>query len=633
MSKDWTLSIDFGTSNTAAAHTNPTRGGVEAVNLAHDRRTMPSSVYIEGPDVVSTGDAALNKAESASGGMFIPSPKRVIPGAIQVNGYEIPASTPVAAVLKTVVERASREHNDERPTELVLTHPEAWSDNEIKVLLDAASQLGLNATTITTLSEPKAAAKYYSTNEPLQPGDKIAVFDFGGGTLDVAVLEAQPDASFNIVAARGDDAIGGRSFDALIRHWLNEQLEDDHPEVLDYLKTKATREELHALEDKIRRAKEFLSDEPSASITVPTAGQPIQLQITRTEFEDLVRPKLRTIIETTRNTLNDAGITGPEGLKALYLTGGSSRVPIVQEELKQLGPVTTLDDPKLVVAQGAISAATPVVTGLRIDDGTQAALGNRASRSGATFGSSRNTDTLQTETAAFPTQHQVNSATASDAAKPAKKSKKGPWIAAAAVAAVVAIGAGGFFIFGQNSDDSATTAQEETVSPTASGEADAQPTTDAGDSSDSGERAETTAEGVYNALPAEIQEATSGCNSSSVPAGMASFSISCDMIMDGDTVEYFKDLGPYSKPKIKFSVNTDEALRERALIKRGSYKNGSDAEPVSSSDDAALAIASEDSLSNIELHYANKETGLIIQSNDFASTDAGLDWLRTYNLL
>lgn len=633
MSKDWTLSIDFGTSNTAAAHTNPTRGGVEAVNLEHGRRTMPSSVYIEGPDAVSTGDAALNKAESASGGMFIPSPKRVIPGAIQVNGYEIPASTPVAAVLKTVVERASREHNDERPTELVLTHPEAWSDNEIKVLLDAASQLGLNATTITTLSEPKAAANYYSTNEPLQPGDKIAVFDFGGGTLDVAVIEAQPDASFNIVAARGDDAIGGRSFDALIRHWLNEQLEDDHPEVLEYLKKEASREELHALEDKIRRAKELLSDEPSASITVPTSGQPIQLQITRTEFEDLVRPKLRTIIETTRNTLIDAGITSPEGLKALYLTGGSSRVPIVQEELKQLGPVTTLDDPKLVVAQGAISAATPVVTGLRIDDGSQAATANSASRPGATFGPSKKANAQSTETAAFPAQHQVDSAPTTDPGEAGKKSKKGPWIAAAAVAAVVAIGAGGFFIFGQNSDDSATTAQEETVAPTASGEAEAQPTTDAADSGEGAERAETTAEGVYNALPAEIQEATSGCNSSSVPAGMASFSISCDMILDGDSVEFFKDLGPYSKPTIKFSVNTDDALRERALINRGSYKNGSDAQPVSSSDDNALAIASEDSFSNIELHYANKETGLIIQSNDFASTDAGLDWLRAYNLL
>lgn len=632
MSKDWTLSIDFGTSNTAAAHTNPTRGGVEAVNLSHGRMTMPSSVYIEGPDAVSTGDAALNKAESANGGIFIPSPKRVIPGAIHVNGHEIPASTPVAAVLKTVVDRASREHNNERPTELVLTHPEAWSDNEIKVLLDAASQLGLNATTITTVSEPKAAAKYYSIYEPLKPGDKIAVFDFGGGTLDVAVIEAQHDASFNIVAARGDDNIGGRSFDALIRHWLNEQLEDDHPEVLSYLKSEATREEVHALEDSIRRAKELLSEESAASIAVPAPSQPIRLQITRSEFEEIVRPKLRSIIEVTRGALEDAGINSPEDLKALYLTGGSSRVPIVQEELKKLGPVSTLDDPKLVVAQGAISAATPVVTRLKLEDEDRVDTASNSS-SGTSVHSSRHGGSGPVETAAFPAQNRVEPpAFAADVA-PGVGAKRRPWIAVAAVVGVMALGAGAFFAFGRNSEDTKTTAQPESISPSSSVAPHAPSPSDIATYSMSSESAETTAEGVYNALPLEIQSATSGCNSSSAPAGMASFSITCDMIEDESSVKVFKESGPYSTPKVKFAVNTEEAMRERALIKKGSYKNGTDAEPVSSSDEAALAIASEGSLSDVELHYANKETGLIIESRDFASPDSALDWLRSYNLL
>jgi len=114
---------------------------------------------------------------------------------------------------------------------------------------------------------------------------------------------------------------------------------------------------------------------------------------------------------------------------------------------------------------------------------------------------------------------------------------------------------------------------------------------------------------------------------------MASFSITCDMIEDESSVKVFKESGPYSTPKVKFAVNTEEAMRERALIKKGSYKNGTDAEPVSSSDEAALAIASEGSLSDVELHYANKETGLIIESRDFASPDSALDWLRNYNLL
>ena len=136
---NWTIGIDFGTSNTAAAHTNPVKGTVEAVNLSHNRTTMSSSVYVESPEQIDVGDVAMDKAESNPAG-FIPAPKRVIPQQMfQVNGYDLSASMPVAAVLSSVVQRVSREHGNVQPSELVLTHPEAWSSNEIKVLLDAAA--------------------------------------------------------------------------------------------------------------------------------------------------------------------------------------------------------------------------------------------------------------------------------------------------------------------------------------------------------------------------------------------------------------------------------------------------------------------------------------------------------------
>ena len=91
MSNDWILSIDFGTSNTAAAHTNPTRGGVEAVSLSHDRMTMTSSVYIETPDHVDTGDVALNKAEDNPDG-FLASPKRVVPQPVSYTHLTLPTN-------------------------------------------------------------------------------------------------------------------------------------------------------------------------------------------------------------------------------------------------------------------------------------------------------------------------------------------------------------------------------------------------------------------------------------------------------------------------------------------------------------------------------------------------------------
>lgn len=361
-SKAWSLGIDFGTSNTAAAHTNPVKGSVEAVNLTHDQTTMSSAVYLEDAQTVEVGDVAFDRASTNPAG-FIPSPKRLVPQHVfQLNGFDVPSSIPIAAVLKSVVERSSREHGGEPPQELVLTHPEAWSEEEINILLEAASGLGLSADKIKTISEPQAAAQYYSDAEALKPGEKIAVFDFGGGTLDVAVLEANQDGSFAVVAARGDQNLGGKTFDALIRRWVDDQLEEQDAELAAYLRSSAPISERHALEDSIRRAKELLSDASSATINFQAAGETHHIQLTREELEAIIAPHIEKAYELTRRTLIEADVSGPEGMKALYLTGGSSRIPAVQEALKTLGPVATLDNPKTVVAQGALKAVIPVIS-------------------------------------------------------------------------------------------------------------------------------------------------------------------------------------------------------------------------------------------------------------------------------
>ncbi|MHA4854540.1 Hsp70 family protein [Rhodococcus sp. MSC1_016] len=360
---DWLLGIDFGTSNTAAAHTGAVSGAVEALQLSHNRTTMSSAVFVESPHQIAVGDVATNRAET-NPAAYLPSPKRVIgQDVVHVNGYSIPSSVPVAAVLDSVMARARAAHAGQAPARLVLTHPEAWSPREIQVLLDAAAQLGLDASQVTTVSEPRAAAHYYSRSHTLSPGAKIAVFDFGGGTLDIAVLAANEHGTFDVVAARGDNGLGGKNFDAYIRRWVDEQLEARNPELGDYLRS-APIDIRHALDDSIRRAKELLSEAPSATITVTGGGHTEKFQITREEFEELITPAVEKAVTLTRATLADAHVTDPTGLHALYLTGGSSRIPIVQDHLKALGPIATLDDPKTVVAQGAIAAAAPIVRGL-----------------------------------------------------------------------------------------------------------------------------------------------------------------------------------------------------------------------------------------------------------------------------
>ena len=609
MSNDWILSIDFGTSNTAAAHTNPTRGGVEAVNLSHDRMTMTSSVYIETPDHVDTGDVALNKAEDNPDG-FLASPKRVVPQQVfQINGYDVPASTPVAAILDSVVKRASREHNDQRPSELVLTHPEAWSDAEVKVLLDAAEKLGLNATTIRTVSEPKAAAQYYSTNSPLEPGDKIAVFDFGGGTLDVAALQVQPDGSFHIIAARGDNTLGGKSFDAFIRRWVDQQLEDDHPEHLEYLRRRAPLSDRHAVEDSIRRAKELLSEHPTATISVPGDGETIRLQLTRSEFEEIIRHPVQRAVDLARATLIDAGINNPHDLKALYLTGGSSRVPLVQEEIKALGPVATLDDPKMVVAQGAISAVGPIVTGLH----TAAAPISQQSAPQAAGQQQR------------PMTEPMSAYQSQPSAAPDKKSNgKIIGITVGALLAIVAL-VGAIVMFNKSSSSEKPNEEpQETATTETTGQT--QPTEKA--------PAQQTGEDVLNALPESLRSEAGTCNrrDSSI-INLTGTAISCEVKFSGDNVQYFKATSPYDSPRITFAYNTEDSSREKAFIEQGRYTDNSDAEPVNGDNGNAAAIATKDNDASASLHYANAETGLVIESRDFASPEKAVEWLEYHNLL
>ena len=362
--RGWTLGIDFGTSNTAAAHTGAVSDSIETIQLSHNRTTMASSVYVESPHQIEVGEVAFDKAQKNPSG-FLMSPKRTITqGSAYVNGYDIPASVPVAAVLRSVVDRATKAHNGQPPDELVLTHPEAWTEREIGMLLAAAQQLGLSPAHIKTMSEPQAAAHYYTRAEKLEPGARIGVFDLGGGTLDVAVLQANDRGSFDVIAANGDNQIGGKNFDSQIRRWVDAQLEEERPDVLEHLRTNASMDQLLELDDSIRRAKELLSETQTATISVPTGAEPAKLQITRDELEEIIAPSLRSAFELARGTIASTGVTSPNDLAALYLTGGSSRIPAVHELLAQLGPIATLDDPKTVVAQGALTGTAPVLRGL-----------------------------------------------------------------------------------------------------------------------------------------------------------------------------------------------------------------------------------------------------------------------------
>lgn len=355
MSSAWDLSIDFGTSNTAAAHTSPSGNGVQVLPLSYQSNAIPSAVFVESPELVYAGEAAVQRADDRPQA-FVPAPKRLLGyGAASVNGYEVAPSVLVAAVLRSVYDRALSLHNNCPPRRVVLTHPEAWPLDQIAILTDAATAAGIDPSLVVTISEPRAAVHYYTRTEPLPPDSTIAVFDFGAGTLDVAVLRSTAHNTFQVIAARGDNGLGGKNFDGIIRRWVDDRLNDEDPELLEWLRRAAPSHAVRALDEHVRRAKELLSEHPTATIRVMGEARNRTLTLTREEFEALIEEQVRQAVTLVRATFADAGVE-PSSLVALYLTGGSSRIPLVHRQLAEVGPVATLDDPKAVVSQGALHA-------------------------------------------------------------------------------------------------------------------------------------------------------------------------------------------------------------------------------------------------------------------------------------
>ncbi len=358
----WRLAIDFGTSNTAAA-VQIGAGAPRPVRLSEQADQMLSGV-LAGANGLIVGVEAQRSAR-IDPAAYEPNPKRRVgEGEILLDGREVAVTDALAAVLRHVAGRAGRIAGGSRPSEVLLTYPEHWQEPRRRVLLAAARAAGL-AEQPRLVSEPVAAASHYATQQAVPPGAVVAVFDFGGGTCDVAVLRAgaAQGAPFTVLATDGIDPLGGEDLDDLLAQWARAQLRDSgQAELADALDDPALLADRLTFRDQVRAAKQALTDYEQTRIPVAAGGRQAVVTITADEFDRLVAAKIDTAVDLARRTLDRAGVTGPQ-LHALYLSGGSSHLRLVQRRLFELigRPPATLEDPKLVVALGALAA--PALTG------------------------------------------------------------------------------------------------------------------------------------------------------------------------------------------------------------------------------------------------------------------------------
>ncbi|HWG99486.1 MAG TPA: Hsp70 family protein [Pilimelia sp.] len=432
----YTLGVDLGTSNTVAVLRWP--DGRTRPLLFDSAPVLPSGVFLDAAGRFHVGRDAQRLAQ-ADPGRYEPHPKRHIDhDTILLGDAEVSTVDVLAAVLGALARAAVEATGFVPPA--VLTYPASWGARRREVLAAAVARAGWPPVAAGAgpsghapgagpaavrpggpavrdaadggppvpaprpgepgavapvpvpggtllVPEPVAAARYFAEvlRRPVPVGGALAVFDFGGGTLDVAVVrnvgtDPAGRAEFAVAGSGGLAELGGLDLDAALVGHLGRVLAGSAPQAWHRLHAPATAAEARdrwQFWQHVREAKEMLSRAAVAPVPVPGVDQAAHL--TREEFEELAAPLLRRAVRETGRVLAGCRLA-PGQLAGLFLVGGSSRVPLVARMLHaELGIApTVLEQPELPVAEGALAHLPSVVASAAAALGDARAAGRAA---------------------------------------------------------------------------------------------------------------------------------------------------------------------------------------------------------------------------------------------------------------
>jgi molecular chaperone DnaK len=342
------LGVDLGTTFTAAA--TAADGRAEIVALGDRSGAAPSVVLARRDGTFLTGDAAERRA-SVEPDRVAREVKRRLgdPMPLILGGQPFPAARLIAEQLKAVVATVRRARGGP-PDVLTLTHPANWGPykRELFGQIPGLADLGR----VRMVTEPEAAAAHYARNERLSAGSLVAVYDLGGGTFDATVLRTARNGFEILGRPEGVEGIGGIDFDEAVYAHVDRAL-DGAVAALDPADPAATRSAIRLRRECVL-AKEALSADTETTIPVLLPDVQTEVRLTRSEFEDMVRPALGATIASLRRALGSASVE-PGQLATVLLVGGSSRIPLVSQLVSaELGRPTSVDaHPKHAVVLGA----------------------------------------------------------------------------------------------------------------------------------------------------------------------------------------------------------------------------------------------------------------------------------------
>ncbi|MGL5123433.1 MAG: molecular chaperone DnaK [Fusobacteriaceae bacterium] len=318
------IGIDLGTTNSCVAVMEG--GSFSVITNAEGARTTPSVVNIKENGEIIVGEIAKRQA--------ITNPTSTIASIKTHMGSDYKVDifgksyTPqeISAMILKKLKKDAEAYLGETVKEAVITVPAYFTDAQRQATKDAGTIAGLDVKRI--INEPTASALAYGLEK--QKEEKVLVFDLGGGTFDVSVLEIA-DGVIEVLATNGNNNLGGDNIDEVVIKWLAEEFKKETG--IDLLNDKMA---FQRLKDAAEKAKKDLSSMMETSISLPfitmdaTGPKHLETRLTRAKFNELTKKLIEATQGPTKTALEDAGLKASD-IDEILLVGGSTRIPAVQE--------------------------------------------------------------------------------------------------------------------------------------------------------------------------------------------------------------------------------------------------------------------------------------------------------------
>ena len=369
------IGIDLGTTNSCVSVFE--NGKYKIIQNSEGNNTTPSVVAYNDKDEVLVGQVAKRqavtnphktlygikrligrKATDAEAKEFAEvAPFEIFPNKngdawVKVAGKELAPQEISARVLEKM-KKSAEDYLGEAVTEAVITVPAYFNDAQRQATKDAGKIAGLDVKRI--VNEPTAAALAYGLDQ--KKDMNIAVFDLGGGTFDISILEISDDGVFDVKATNGDTFLGGENFDEEIINWMAAEFKNSNGVDL-----KKDQMALQRLKEAAEKAKHELSSTTQTEINLPfitadaSGPKHLVLSLSRAKFEDLISKYIDGLVEPCQTCLKDSGLDSNE-IHEVILVGGSTRIPAVQEKVKKIfgkDPSKGVNPDEVVAAGAAV---------------------------------------------------------------------------------------------------------------------------------------------------------------------------------------------------------------------------------------------------------------------------------------